>query len=215
MKVVLAQIKGRNWWTWAWVPDEHPSCQVTEQQVFWRPTSPGGDSYIKAKGPLRKGLNTKHYVITTIRRTAAHLYHTMNHHRVQLPQGASITWCTYHTLHGSRLLNYLTVHRPKFFTYHKVHLWHGAPSTQCADPSTSCTYHTVHLPRGWPRFLNYHTVCRPKHFMHLPHSAPTVWFTQVPQLPHSVPTQALHAPTTQWYLVRYNFFLCFYSNGIK
>ena len=202
MKVVLAQIKGRNWWTWAWVPDEHPSCQVTDQQVFWRPTSPGGDSHIKVKGLLRSCWNTKHYIITTIRRTAAHLYHTMNHHRVQLPHGASITWCTYHTLHGSRLLNYLTVHRPKFFTYHKVHLWHGAPTTQCADPSTSRTYHTVHLPRGWPRFLNYHTVYRPKHFMHLPHSAPTAWFTQVPQLPHSVPTQALHAPTTQWYLVR-------------
>ena len=145
MKVVLAQIKGRNWWTWAWVPDEHPSCQVTEQQVFWRPTSPGGDSHIKAKGPLRRGWNTKHYIITTIRRTAAHLYHTMNHHRVQLPHGASITWCTYHTLHGSRFLNYLTVHRPKFFTYHKVHLSHGAPTRQCADPSTSCTYHTVIL----------------------------------------------------------------------
>ena len=149
------------------------------------------------KGLLRSCWNTKHYIITTIRRTAAHLYHTMNHHRVQLPQGASITWCTYHTLHdpGCSITSQCTDPSSSPTTrsiYDMVHLPHSAPTqalhapttqctyrvvhpgssitTQCTDPSTSCTYHTVHLPRGSPRFLNYHTVYRPKHFMHLPHS---------------------------------------------
>ena len=117
--------------------------------------------HVKVTGMVRRGWNTKHHMVTTIRRTAAHLYHTVNHYRVHLPHGASITQCTSHTLHGSRFLNYHTALQPKFFTYH-----------------------TVHLPCG-------------------------AW-TQVPQLPHSAPTQALHAPTTQCTnrqnLTRYAFF---------
>ena len=119
---------------------------------------------------LRRGWNTKHHMVTTIRRTAAHLYHTVNHYRVHLPHGASITWCTNHTLHGSRFLNYHhTVHLPCGAWTQVPQLPNSAPTQALHAPTGWCTYLVVH----GPRFLNYHTVRRPKHFMQLPHSAPT------------------------------------------